>query len=321
MTVCWGFLGAGWIASRALAPAVATAEGAVLQGVAARDITRAVALEPVGRCYDDYAALLADDDIDAVYISLTNEMHARWSISALEAGKHVLCEKPLAMNSDEANAMAEAAAKAGRLLVEASWYRWHPRVRRAQQLLAAGTIGAVRHVAAGFTFAGELEGNYRLEPARGGGALYDVGCYAVSAAQWAFGGAPVIDVAARQQIGPTGVDLVTEAVLAFPDGEAEIRAGIAEPPTQWLVITGDAGEIEFRDAPYTSWRDDPTMLLLSDGSTTERIELPATDAYRVMIEETSAVIDGRPGWVLPVGESIETARVLDAIFSCADLAR
>jgi predicted dehydrogenase len=289
----------------------------VLQAVAARDVARAAALEPNGRCYDDYAALLGDDDVDAVYISLTNDMHARWSVAALQAGKHVLCEKPLALNAGEAQAMAEAAVDADRMLVEASWYRWHPRVRRAQELLAAGAIGTVRHVAAGFTFAGDLEGNYRLEPARGGGALYDVGCYAVSAAQWAFGGAPLLDVAARQQIGPTGVDLVTDALLTFADGDAEIRAGIAEPPRQWLVITGDAGEIEFREAAYTSWRDDPTELLVSDGTTTGRTVIPPTDAYRVMVEETSAVIERRPGWVLPVGESVATARILDAIFAAA----
>ncbi len=179
MTVRWGFLGAGWIATRALAPAVAAADGAVLLAVAARDITRAAALGPAGRVYDDYAGLVADDEVDAVYISLTNEVHAHWSIAALQAGKHVLCEKPLAMNAREAVAMSEAANAAGRRLVEASWYRWHPRVRRAQELLAAGRIGSVRHVSAGFTFAGNLAGNYRLEPTRGGGALYDVGCYAV----------------------------------------------------------------------------------------------------------------------------------------------
>lgn len=288
----------------------------MLHAVAARDLGRAQALQPAGASYADYAALLEDQNVDAVYISLSNEAHAEWSIAALRAGKHVLCEKPLAMTADEARAMAAAAVAANRILVEASWYRWHPRVRLAQQLLADGRVGAVRHVAAGFTFAGELDGNYRLDVARGGGALYDVGCYAVSAAQWAFG-RPVLDVAARQELGPTGVDLVTQAVLSFDGGEAEIRAGISEPAKQWLVISGERGELEFRDFPYTSWRDDPTLLLVSDGRGTERIELPATDAYRVMVEEVSAAIEGRPGWLLPLGESIDTARILDAAFASA----
>lgn len=317
MTVRWGFLGAGWIATRALSPAVASADGAILQAVAARDESRARALGPVGRAYGNYDALLQDDDVDAVYVSLTNEVHAAWSIAALRAGKHVLCEKPLAMTAAEVDAMTAAAAETGRLLVEASWYRWHPRVRMAQQLLAEGRIGTVRSASAGFTFAGQLAGNYRLEVERGGGALYDVGCYAVSAALWAFGNAPVREVAAKQELGPTGIDLVTEAILTFDDGEAQVRAGISEPPQQWLVVRGDGGEIELRDRSYTSWRDDPTVLLVSDPASTERITVPATDAYRVMVEEVSAVIEGRDGWVLPVAESRATAAVLDAAFDSA----
>jgi predicted dehydrogenase len=312
----WGFLGAGFIATSSLAPAVHAADGAVLQAVAARDPERARALQPDGAVYDSYDDLLADDDVDAVYISLTNDVHAHWSIAAMRAGKHVLCEKPLAMNAAEVRTMAAIAAETGRHLVEASWYRWHPRVRLAQQALRSGRIGDVRHVAAGFTFSGQLEGNYRLEPGRGGGALYDVGCYAVSAALWAFGSSPR-EVTARQQLGPTGVDLVTEAVLEFDGGEAEVRAGISEPPRQWLVITGDHGEIELRDAPYTSWRDDETMLLVSDGTTTDRVHVPACDPYRVMVEEMSSVIGGGSGWLLPLDESVTTAAVLDAAFASA----
>jgi predicted dehydrogenase len=319
VNVRWGFLGAGWIARRALAPAVHSAVGAELHAVAARDVDRAQALGPSGPVYPSYDALLADPDVDAVYISLTNEVHAHWTIAALRAGKHVLCEKPLAMNAAEVDAIIAASDATGRLAVEASWYRWHPRVRAAEELVRSGAIGAVRHVAAGFTFAGELAGNYRLDVARGGGALYDVGCYAVSAALWAFGRAPMRDVVACQRFGPTGVDLVTEAVLSFDGGDAEIRAGISEPPSQWLVVTGDGGEIELRDAAFTSWIDDETTLLVSDGSTTRRQVFPPSDAYRVMVEETSSVVSGGPGWLLPLEESRRVAAVLDACFTSARL--
>jgi len=288
----------------------------VLQTVAARDLDRARGLEPSGAVYDSYDALLADAEVDAVYISLTNDVHAQWAIAAMQAGKHVLCEKPLAMNAAQVRQMIAVADETGMLLVEASWYRWHPRVRRAQEHLAAGRIGAVRHVTAGFTFDGKLTGNYRLEIERGGGALYDVGCYAVSAALWAFGSAPRA-VTARQQLGPSGVDLVTEAVLEFDGGEAEIRAGISEPPQQWLVITGERGELEFSDSPYTSWRDDETLLLVSDGQATERETFPAVDPYRVMVEEVSGALRGGTGWTLPLSESLATAAVLDAAFASA----
>ena len=310
----WGFLGAGFIATKALAPAVREADGAVLQAVAARDVDRARALRPVGAAYGCYDDLLADDTVDAVYISLTNDVHAHWSIAAMQAGKHVLCEKPLAMNAAEVQAMAEVSAGTGRLLVEASWYRWHARIRLAQEVLRSGRIGPVSHVAAGFTFDGRLAGNYRLELARGGGALYDVGCYAVSAAMWAFG-ETATSVSARQELGPTGVDLATEAVLEFPAGDAEVRAGISEPPRQWLVITGEHGEIELPGAAYTSWVDDDTELLISDGRSTERRTVPATNAYRVMVEEMSAVVGGGEGWLVPLSDSLGTAAMLDAAFA------
>ena len=310
----WGFLGAGWIATKALAPAVADAEGAVLQAVAARDVERARALGPAGAAYGAYDDLLADESVDAVYISLTNEVHAHWAVQAMRAGKHVLCEKPLAMTAAEVQAMTAVSTETGRLLVEASWYRWHPRVRMAHEMLRSGRIGEVRHVSAGFTFDGRLDGNYRLEVARGGGALYDVGCYAVSAALWSFGEV-ASTVSARQQLGPTGVDLVTEAVLEFAAGEAEVRAGISEPPLQWLVITGDSGEIELRDSAYTSWVRDETLLLVSDGRRTERTTVPAANAYQVMVEEVSSVIEGDRGWVVPLAESLATAAVLDAAFA------
>jgi predicted dehydrogenase len=296
---------------------VHSATGAVLEAAAARDLSRAARLGPQVRLLPSYDALVADPDVDAVYISLTNEVHARWSIAALRAGKHVLCEKPLAMSAAEVDAMAAAAEESGRLLVEASWYRWHPRVRAAEALVRDGAVGRVRHVTAGFTFDGRLEGNYRLEPARGGGALYDVGCYAVSAALWAFGGVPVRAAVARQQLGPTGVDLVTDAVLSFDDGEAEIRAGISEPAAQWLVVSGDGGAIELRDAAYTSWVEDETLLLVSDGRSTRRETFPGADAYRLMVEEVSSVLSGGPGWVVPLAESRATAAVLDACFESA----
>ncbi|MDP3711211.1 MAG: Gfo/Idh/MocA family oxidoreductase [Mycobacteriales bacterium] len=313
MTVRWGFLGAGFVATKALAPAVHAADGAVLHAAAARDPARAAALGGAVT-HPSYSSLLADPDVDAVYISLTNEAHVPWVLAALEAGKHVLCEKPLGLTADEVRSMAAAAGD--RLLVEASWYRWHPRVRLAQQRLA--DIGEVRHVTAGFTFGGVPEGNYRLEVERGGGALYDVGHYAVSAALWAVGQGVPSDVAARQVLGPTGVDLVTEAVLDWPSGAtAEVRAGIDEGEGQWLVVTGTEGEIELRDAPFTSWIEDDTELWVSDGTATERLRVPATDAYRVMVEEVSSVIAGGPGWVLPLEESLACATVLDTIRSAA----
>ena len=315
--VRWGFLGAGGIARTALAPAVASAPGAVLHAAGARDVERARALGPQ-RAYGSYEEVLADDEVEAVYISLTNDAHLPWTLAALEAGKHVLCEKPLGLTAAEVDEMAAAVDElAGdRLVVEASWYRWHPRVRLAQERLA--DIGTVRHVAAGFTFAGDLDGNYRLEPARGGGALYDVGCYAVSACLWAVGRGLPQDVVARSELGPTGVDLSTRAVLAWDGVEAEVHAAIDREDGQWLVITGERGELELRGREaFTAWRDTATELWVSDGTSTERVPVPAVDAYAVMVEEVSSAVRGGPGFVLPLRESRQTAAVLDAAFASA----
>ena len=307
--VRWGFLGAGMIA-RVLADAVRSADGAVLQAAAARDVERARALGPV-TAYSDYAAVLADPDVDAVYVALTNDQHLPWTVAALRAGKAVLCEKPLGLTAAEVDEMAQVAQETGQLLVEASWYRWHPRVRLAQQRLPE--IGPVRHVSAGFVFDGSLDGNYRLEPSRGGGALYDVGCYAVSACLWAVGEGLPDEVVARSTYGPTGVDLDTEVVMDWASGaSAQVRAGISGADGQWLVLTGERGEIELRDAPYTSWTDDETQLLVSDGQATERVGVPGINAYVVMVEEVSSVLRGGPGWVVPLAESRQTAAVLDA---------
>ncbi|HEU0102666.1 MAG TPA: Gfo/Idh/MocA family oxidoreductase [Mycobacteriales bacterium] len=311
----WGFLGAGRVATAALAPAVHAADGAVLQAVAARDPARAAALGPV-TVHATYADLVADPDVDAVYIALPNDAHLRWTLAALEAGRSVLCEKPLGLSAAEVDEMAAAAARTGQTVVEASWYRWHPRVRLAQAQLAR--IGRVEHVAAGFSFGGVPAGDFRLDPALGGGALYDVGCYAVSACLWAVGRGLPDEVVGRVELSATGVDLEARAVLSWADGvDAEVRCGIASREAQELVVTGSTGEIELRTTPFTAWKDDATELWVSDGTATERLPVPATDAYRVMVEEVSGALPGGPGWLLPLSQSRDTAAVLDAVRASA----
>ncbi len=322
MTVRWGFIGAGGIARTALGPAVHAAAGAELFAAAARDPDRAAALGPA-RVHPTYDAVLADPDVDAVYISLPNDAHLPWSLAALEAGKHVLCEKPLGLTAAEVDVLTTAAEATGRVVVEASWYRWHPRVRLAQRRLAE--IGPVAHVAAGFCFDGVLDTDFRMDPTKGGGALYDVGCYAVSAALWAVGrGVPSV-VAAQSDRSASGVDLRSRAVLSWdgpggPGGtvDAEVECGVRGKDGQWLVVTGERGELELRPPSFTAWTDGPSELWVSDGAGTERVELPAVDAYRLMVEEVSSVIAGGPGWLLPLAESRETAAVLDA--ACASAA-
>ena len=312
----WGFLGAGAIARDALALAVHAADGAVLQAAAARDVERAAALGPLS-AYGRYEDVLADHDVDAVYVSLSNEAHLPWTVAALHAGKDVLCEKPLALTAAEADEMARASAETGRRVVEASWYRWHPRVRLAQQRLAE--VAPVRHVAAGFTTLADFTGNYRLDPARGGGALYDIGCYAVSGVLWAVGQGVPDEVVARLELAPSGVDVDARAILSWDSGaEAEVHVSFTGDRGQWLVARGDRGELELRGTAFTA-RSEDTELWVSDGTGTERVAVPAADAYRLMVEEVSRAFAGGDGWVLPLAESRDTASVLDAARASAAL--
>jgi xylose dehydrogenase (NAD/NADP) len=295
-----------------LAPAVHAAQDAELYAVAARDPSRAAALRPTGPTYASYEELLADPLVDAVYLALANDAHAPWTLAALEAGKHVLCEKPLGLNVSDVDEMITTAAHTERVLVEALWYRWHPQLQRAQELLASGRIGAVRHLDAGFTFNGVPAGNYRLDVSRGGGALYDLGCYPISAALMAFGQPPV-DVTATFGLGDTGVDLSADVRLTFPDGEAVVHVAMNEPARNWLTITGDDGDLEIVDRPFTAWFGPDSELRVG----TEVVRVGATDPYRVMVEHVSAVIEGRPGYVVPLSETRLTAAVVDAAFRSA----
>jgi predicted dehydrogenase len=192
-------------------------------------------------------------------------------------------------------------------------------VRLCERLLREfDALGEVRHVEAVFTFAGVADGNYRLDPAMGGGALYDVGCYVVSAALWAFG-TPVREASAKAVLGPTGVDLTTELTLTFDGGVAELRCSIAEEPRQALVIAGRRGSFELDAEAFTAWEGRDTSLVFRSPAGLEPEPVPAANAYALMVEHVSAAIEGRDiggaaPYVLPLAESRACAAVLDAAF-------
>ena len=210
MTVRWGFIGAGNIATVALAPAVHKASNSILYAVASGDTARSEKLEPV-KVHASYADLIDDPDVDAVYISLPNHLHGRWAIAALSAGKDVLCEKPLGLSHTDSLAMSDAAQTSGRLLVEATWTAWHPRFKRAYELVRAGDIGEITEIDSVFTFKGNLEKNYRLDPAMGGGSLLDVGLYQLHLWRGLSDGAFEVDLdSVAVKRSPSGVDMTTQ---------------------------------------------------------------------------------------------------------------
>ena len=311
----WGLLGAGWISRRAIAPAMHSAHGATLEVVAARDSQRAAALSPRRAAVDDYASVIDDPHVDAIYIALSNDGHLPWAERALEAGKAVLCEKPLGRNADEARRMRDVADSTGGLLVEATWNLWHPRTARAAALLASDALGWVTAVHGAFVFDGVDEGNYRLDPALGGGALLDVGCYPLTGAAWAVRAREVSVESVEMVSGGLGVDLTTDASLKLGDVPVRIRASFIETAYESLVIEGEHGLIEFtgNDA-YTSWlRPSALRVLDREG---ERVEhFAPVDPYRLMIEAVSAAIRDEGGWLPDPRWSLAVAEAMDAILS------
>ena len=310
MTVNWGFLGAGYVASRGLAPAVHASRGANLYAVASRDEQRSATLEPerVHATYDD---LLADERVDAVYISLSNSQHLEWVTKSLEAGKHVLCEKPLGLNAAETEAMFASASRSGRLLVEAVWGRWHPRFARMVEIVASGAIGTIEHIETAFTFTSEMTDNYRLNPLMGGGALLDVGCYQAHAWVALTDGAIGLEIEDLSRvIGPTGVDLTTDvSVRINGPTTAHSVSSFALPSQQQFIVQGSSGTMRTEvGESFTTWNE-ASSLHINDAVE----EFAVTNAFVEMVENVSRVIEGEEGWIVPSADSIRVAHILDSI--------
>lgn len=310
--VRWGFLGAGNIVTKALAPAIHTSPGNVLHAVGARDPERSRGVGPV-RAYDSYQAVIDDPDVEAVYIALTNDVHVQWSIAALEAGKHVLCEKPLAMNAAEVAELMAAADRTGRLAVEASWNRWHPRTRRLQEIVHSGALGALRHISAAFTYDSRDPGNYRMQPGLGGGSLYDLGPYSVAAAVWLTGFAEVEVEAVDIDQAASGVDLTTRARLICGGVPALCLTSMDIPESQWLIVTGeDATALLPGGDAFTSWQA-PSRLEVFGTAGARVEEFAAVDPYRLMLEAVGGRVRGGDDWVMPLTESLAFARLFDRL--------
>lgn len=304
----WGFLGAGWIAQTALAPAVHSASNANLYAVASQDPSRSESLGPQ-KIYDRYEDLLADPHIDAIYINLANHQHYQWSVAALAAGKHVLCEKPLALNFSEAKRMADAAKEHERVLVEALWNQWHPRFVRVVELIHGGDIGALQVINSSFCFPAQLDNNYRLEPTMGGGSLLDVGVYQGHLWPVLIQDEPELHIKSlTQNIGVTGVDLTTRLSAALGNGpQVNALSSFEMPEVQELLISGELGEIEcLGNDAFTSWKK-PSSLRIGD-----HIEQFApVDPYCLMIENFSSHIVGHDAWIPSIDTSLYVSKLLD----------
>jgi predicted dehydrogenase len=281
-----------------------------LYAVASRDEKRSATLEPerVHATYDD---LLADERIDAVYISLSNSQHLEWVTKSLEAGKHVLCEKPLGLNASETESMFACASRSDRLLVEAVWGRWHPRFSRMVEVVASGTLGNIEHIETAFTFTSEMTDNYRLNPQMGGGALLDVGCYQAHAWVALTNGATELQISdLTRAIGPTGIDLTTDVSVRINKSiTAHAVSSFELPSQQQFIVHGSQGKMHTDiGESFTTWNE-ACSLRINDVVE----EFAVTNAFVEMVENVSNVIRGEEGWIVPSTDSIRVARILDSI--------
>jgi predicted dehydrogenase len=323
-----GVLSTAAIGVRKVIPGIATSERCAVTAIASRSLERALAAaEQLGipRAYGSYDELLADPDVDAVYNPLPNHLHTEWNRAAVRAGKHVLAEKPLAMNAAEAEAVFAEAERHGVKVVEAFMYRTHPTWREVKRLVDAGEIGALRHVQTFFGYRNLDPTNIRNIADVGGGALYDVGCYAINSAILLFGGEPEVvgaTIDRHHSEGTFGTDTVTAAVLRFPTGTATFACATALEHGQWVHIMGEGGRIELW-IPFNIPPDLPTYVTVTKGGTPpvapdiRRIDFPAADQYATQADAFAAhVLDGAPPAITPA-ESLATMRTIDAVFGAA----
>lgn len=310
--VRWGILSTARI-NRLVIPGLQASVETELLAVASRDTGRARQYADqwkIPRAYGSYEELLADPDIECIYNPLPNALHVEWSIRALEAGKHVLCEKPLARDPGEVERAFDAASAADRLLMEAFMWRFHPQTLQLQ--LLAESLSPLSLIESRFGFTASA-GDVRLSRELGGGALMDVGCYCVSAARL-LAGEPD-EVSGRQTIGGDGVDVHFEGELLFPGGvRAQFECGLDMEPVDELRVVGEAGTL-FLDDP---WHGRAPVIVLTTPLETREIREPTIDPYQAEVENFSRAARGLELPLLGRDDSVYQARALDALYRSAE---
>ena len=319
--VRWGVLGAANIAVRQVIPAIRLSRHGEVTALASRDATRArtVAAElGVPTACGSYDELLARADVDAVYIPLPNHLHVPWSIRALEAGKHVLCEKPIALNATEARTLLDASRAHPRLKVmEAFMYRFHPQWVRVQELVHEGAIGTLQAVESRFTYLNDDPANVRNIAAMGGGALMDVGCYGISVARLMFDDEPVRVLAHMDYDPRFGTDRLTSAVLDFGGGTtATFTCATQLEPSQHAEIVGTDGRIEV-EIPFNAPSDRPRRVRVQRGAWIEDIVLETCNQFTLQADAFAQAVRTDGPVPTPLADGVANMGVIDAVVESA----
>ncbi len=314
--VRWGVLGASKFAQQYLAPAIHAADGAQLYGLATSDPAKADPFQafcPDLRMYDSYDAILADPQIDAVYIPLPNHMHVEWSLKALDAGKHVLCEKPMTMRAAEFDALIDKRDQTGLLAAEAYMIVHHPQWQLTRKLIADGAIGKLAHVTGAFSFDNRADtGNIRNKEETGGGGLRDIGVYVIGSARFATGQEPdSVQSAIRWQ---NDIDIFTEIRAQFPDFTYSAYVSIRMHPHQEMVFHGEGGVIRLT-APFNARVfGEARVELHRPGLEMHVTRFPGDDHYKLQIETFCRSVRDGVDYPCPLEFSRGTQRMIDQVF-------
>ena len=313
--VAWGLVSTADI-NRLVIPGAHESEKVDLIAVGSRDQARAEEYARewgIERAYGSYEALLEDPDVEALYISLPNNLHCEWSIRALEAGKHVLCEKPMSRRARDVEEAFDAAERSGRILMEAFMYRHNPQTKGLQQLLGEGAVGELRLVRSCFSYSLYDAENIRLRTDVEGGSLMDVGCYCVNGSRLLAGEPEVVSGLAL--VGPSGTDWVFAGTMRFPEGVfAQFDCGTSLPERDELEAVGTEGSL-FLDDPWHARK--PVLELRRDGDV-ERIELEPEDSYRLELENLSDAIRREAEPLLGRADAVGNAHTIQALFASAE---
>ena len=322
--VKWGVLGVAKIAIEKVIPAMQQGEASHIAAIASRDLGKARAAAGklgIERAFGSYEALLADDEIEAIYNPLPNELHVPWTLRALAAGKHVLCEKPIALDAKEARSLIEARDRSGKLVAEAFMVRFHPQWRRAKELVATGAMGDLRAIQTFFSYRLLDPENVRNRPP-GGGGLYDIGCYAILSARYIFGAEPTRVAATIDHDPNFRTDRLAGAILEFPGGRlSTFTVGTQMSAHQRVTIVGEAGRIEIM-IPFNAPPDRPTEIAIDTGADLfgggRRVEqFPVCDQYTLQGDAFSRAILNATPLEFPIEDAIANMRVIDALFRSA----
>jgi predicted dehydrogenase len=322
--VRWGVLGVARIATQKVIPAMIRGQLTDVVAIASRDADKAkqaAATFGIPRAYGSYEELLTDPDIEAVYNPLPNHLHVEWTTRAAEAGKHVLCEKPIAMSAAEAERLLHVRDRTGVHIQEAFMVRTHPQWIAAQEIARSGRLGDVRAIAGFFSYFNDNPANVRNIRDFGGGALYDIGCYLINTARFIFGREPQSVAAVIEPDPRFGVDVLTSFLLDFGPGQTTALCSTQLVPSQRVLIFGTRGRLEI-EIPFNAPPDRPSRIFVDDGSdlsddARQTITFEACDQYTIQADRFSEAVRSEALPAYPLEDSVQNMRVIDAVFRAA----